>query len=100
MMTMQNRMNNFYGALGFSIGSNPYRYLLASLIISFALLSGLIRMRLIDDIRTGYSQEGSPSLREHAIFKEYSNFTTSPYGIAIVATVSYIRNVSAIDKNE
>jgi hypothetical protein len=81
-------MNDFYSTLGFSIGSNPYRYLLPSLVISLALLGGLARMRLLDDVHDGYAQEGSPSLREHEIFKEISNFSTSPFGMAIFARVS------------
>uniref|UniRef100_A0A914WWF6 SSD domain-containing protein n=1 Tax=Plectus sambesii TaxID=2011161 RepID=A0A914WWF6_9BILA len=85
MRLMRNYVGDFYGTLGFSIGSHPYVYLASSVAISLALLSGLIRVQLVDDIRTGYSQEGSPSLRERAIFTEYSNFTTSPYGMAIMA---------------
>jgi hypothetical protein len=81
-------VNDFYSTLGYSIGSNPYRYLVPSLLISLALLGGLARMRLVDDVHTGYAQEGSPSLREQEIYKEYSNFATSPDGMAIVARVS------------
>ncbi len=81
-------INNFYSTLGFSIGSNPYRYLVPSLVISLALLGGLARMRLVDDIRKGYAQEGSPSLYEYEIFKEFSNFSTSLFGMAIFVRVS------------
>uniref|UniRef100_A0A914XRU2 SSD domain-containing protein n=1 Tax=Plectus sambesii TaxID=2011161 RepID=A0A914XRU2_9BILA len=72
--------------LGLAIGTHPLRYLSVTLVASLLLLGGLYKIKLSDDVRAGYSKEGSRSIGERNTYCEFFNCSSPVYATTIVGT--------------
>uniref|UniRef100_A0A914XAZ2 Uncharacterized protein n=1 Tax=Plectus sambesii TaxID=2011161 RepID=A0A914XAZ2_9BILA len=79
---------SFFTDLGQSIGSQPLRYILLSLLAALFLSSGLVFVEMREDVRGGYLEEGSPSVKEHAVYLEFMRSKHKLYAITMIALAS------------
>lgn len=75
----------FFADLGHSIGAHPRRYIGYSLLAALILTLGLIRVEMREDVRTGYLEESSPSVQEHAVYLEFFKSSHKLYAITLIA---------------
>jgi hypothetical protein len=77
---------SFFKTLGLSIGTHPFRYLGVSLSVSLVLLVGLVRVEPRDDVRSGYSKEGSRSVNERTLYCEFFRCASPVYATTLIGT--------------
>ncbi|VDP20145.1 unnamed protein product [Soboliphyme baturini] len=58
-----------YGEL---VGTYPWFFLIAPIVLTVILCFGVFRMKVVDDMRELYSPPGSPSIEEHRIVSAFS----------------------------